>query len=714
MIEQKISTARVLCRAVRSALAALAVGPILLGTAAAPALAQSPNQATSATASEIVVTGNPLGSGLFELVTPVSSLSGSALDLRRASTLGETLSQELGVSSTYFGPSSSRPVIRGLDGDRIRLLQNGNPIVDASSLSFDHAVATDPLVAERIEVVRGPAALLYGGNAIGGVVNTIDNRIPTEPIRRVQGRAEGRLGSADQERSAAAVVEAGNGQVAVHADAYFRDHHDVRIPGYARSARLRGTDDPIDPQPRNRLPNSFNRGEGGALGGSLTWDKGYAGLSVSSLSSSYGTPAEEDVKIDMKKDAVGFASEVRQVSPQIESLKFQLNHSRYEHQEKDKTSNAVNTTFRHSGYEGRAELRHAPLAGFAGVVGLQFNALDFSALGDEAFVPGSRSNSHALFLFEEYRVNHWRLNFGLRSENNRVRSQGDDPAGGSSRFGDARTRSFAARSAAAGALYSFSPNWSVAGNYAYTERAPTSYELFANGPHAATGTYEVGNPDFAKERSHAIDLALRHRSGPNRWSIGVFQKRFSNYLLLAPTGQNRAADGSVEDPATPGISTSGEAADLPEYEYRQVPALFRGFEAGGRWRALSSGGTLDFDAKVDTVRAVQTDTREALPRIPPVRVTLGALYQSGGWYVRGELQRSQGQTRTASNESATSGYTLANAFVGYRLRSQGTQWELFLRANNLFDVEARNHVSLIKDVAPLPGRNVVLGVRANF
>lgn len=685
----------------------------------APLLLYAPIAAAQSTARpaetrDIVVTGNPLGSGLFEMVSPSTQLSGRELDLRRTSSLGETLSSEIGVSSTYFGPNASRPVIRGLDGDRIRLLQNGSGIVDASSLSFDHATAVDPIVAERIEVLRGPAALLYGGNAIGGVVNVLDNRIPTRAIREPQGRGEFRIGSVDRERSGAVVVEAGTGNFALHADAYRRNNRDLAIPDFARSSRQRALDDPALEQPRGRLPNSFNQSEGGAIGGSLTWDRGYAGLSYSNTRSSYGTPAEEGVKIDLRKDTITFASEIRQVSPWIETIKFQFNHSDYEHQEKDKDSGTVNTTFKHRGYEGRAELRHAPIGGFSGVLGTQFSTLNFSALGDEAFVPGSRSQSTAVFLFEEYRQQNWRVNFGIRSEQSRVRSEGDDANSLLGRFGAPQSRNFNAQSASLGGLYSLTPNWSLAGNYAYTERTPTSYELFANGPHAATGTFEVGNPDFAKERSHAFDLALRHRAGANQWSIGVFQKRFSNYLLLAPTGQTRSADGSYEDPNTPGLSTSGEAADLPEYQYRQVPALFRGVELGGRWRAMEQGGTLDFDAKLDTVRAIQSDTREALPRIPPVRLSLGALYQTGAWYFRGELQRVGAQARVADNELPTDGYTLANAFVSYRIKAGASAWEIFFRGNNLFNVEARNHVSLIKDIAPLAGRGLMFGVRANF
>jgi iron complex outermembrane receptor protein len=238
-----------------------------------------------------VVTGNPLGSELFDLAPPVSVLQGQDLLLRRRSTLGETLDGLPGVSSTYFGPNASRPVIRGLDGDRIRILQNGAGVLDASSLSFDHAVSVDPLVIERAEVVRGPAALLYGGTAVGGVVNVIDNRIPQAQLDGPSGRAEARYGGAEREKAAAGVFELGHGNFAVHADAYQRRTDDLRIKGPNVSARLQAQD-PTLPVTQGTLPNSAARSEGGGLGASYVWAKGHLGLSYSGFDTRYGTVAE--------------------------------------------------------------------------------------------------------------------------------------------------------------------------------------------------------------------------------------------------------------------------------------------------------------------------------------------------------------------------------------------------------------------------------------
>lgn len=680
---------------------------------AGTASAQSPVQG-SAELPPVIVTGNPLGSGLFELVTPVDSLSGQALNARRASTLGETLANEPGVSSTLFGPNASRPIIRGLDGDRIRLMQNGVGSVDASSLSFDHATTIEPLVADRLEIVRGPAALLYGGNAIGGVVNAIDNRIPTRPIDGATGRGELRAGSADSERAGVAVLEGGNGSFAVHADGYRRNTEDVRIPGFARSARQRALDDPSVEQPDGRLPNTYSRSEGGSLGASMTWDKGYVGLSVGSLRSEYGTPAEDTVKIDMRKDTFDLAGESRGLSGFVRGVKYRLSQTDYEHQEKQKDTGEVNTTFKSRGYEGRVEVTHAPIGPLNGAIGLQFGSLDFSALGAEAFVPSTRTNTSALFIYEEFARSNWKISFGGRLDNVSIDSSGDTAESGG-RFGGADRRTFNARSASVGGVYNLAPSFALVGNIAVTQRAPTNYELFANGPHAATGSYEVGNRDFDLERSTAFDLALRHKSGANAFSVGVYRTQFQNYIALVPTGRSRAETGALEDPATPGVTLDGDAADLPEYQFQQIRALFQGMEAQGRWRLGQFGGPLDLEAKADYVRATNRDTGEPIPRIPPMRFSAALVWQAGSFYTRGEVLHARAHTRTAENELPTDSYTLVNVYLSHRIRSNSrTTWELFLRGTNLLNAEARYSTSVLKDIAPVAGRGLLVGVRAFF
>lgn len=663
------------------------------------------------------MTANPLGSELFELVPLVLVLGGRDLTLRRESTLGETISSMPGVSSTYFGPNSSRPVIRGLDADRIRILENGVGMLDASSLSNDHAVAADPLVVDRIEVVRGPAALLYGGSAVGGVVNLLDNRIPKARLSGVSGRVEPRYGGPDDERSGAAVLEAGNGRFALHADIYARRTDDLRIPAFARSSRQRALDDPDRVQPTGTLPNSTAKSEGGALGGSLTWDKGYLGLSYSGHNSNYGTVAEPDVKIDLKSDRLDFGGEARDLQGLIQSVKFKFGHTDYKHNELD--AGVIATTFESKGYDTRIEATHRKLGPFNGAFGLQLTNFDFSALGAEAFVPSTKTDSKALFLYEEAPFGNFKLTLGGRAERAKVRSQGggpEDPATGLPRFDPSQERSFTTRSGAMGGLYSFTRDVVLALNLSHTERAPTYYELFANGPHAATGAFEVGSTTLAKERSNAIDLALRVRSGPHSGSVGVYHTRFKNFVGVFGTGNARGADGELNpvDADGDGVADASGEEILPEFQFRAVPAVFRGMEGQGRVRVLDKVGTLDLDLRADYVRATNRDTNEPLPRIPPMRFGFGFDYRFERFGARLDVLHARRQNRVAANELPTDSYTLVTAYLTYRIPVGPTNWEAFLKANNLFDREARNHVSFLKDIAPLPGRGVLVGVRGTF
>lgn len=720
-----------------AALAFGAAAPLSLFLCAPPANAQTPSAPALET---VVVTANPLGSGLFGIAQPVGVLDGALLDARRAASLGETLSGEPGVSATAFGPNASRPVIRGLDADRIRLLQNGATSLDASSLSYDHAVAIEPLVAERIEIVRGPAALLYGGSALGGAVNVIDNRIPGAPIEGVSGRAELRYGGAARERAGVALLEGGNGRIAWHADAYRRSTDDLRIPGFARSARQRELDAAADPpaeQPRDRLPNTASRSEGGALGAAWTWASGHAGVSFGSLRSDYGTPAEEDVSIRMRKDSVDFSSELRELPGLVKTLRLRASHADYHHDEVERADGEVHARFENRGHELRVEAVHADLGPLKGMLGLQHGSSSFSAQGHEAFLPRTRSRTTALFVHEELARPGWKLGFGARLEQGRIASAGGGVDGHGSdghedhghddhdhdghdahadedRFGPALSRRFSARSLSSGLILDLAPGLALAANASYTERMPTHYELFSNGPHAATGTWEIGDPSLDKERSGSLELALRYRSGPNRASLGIWQTRFSNYLQLSGTGRLRGEDGSLEDPATPGVTTTGEAAELPEYVYRQVPATFRGLELQLARRLLERAGTLDLELKADRVQAFDRGTGRPLPRIAPLRYGAALVWRSGPLLLRGEAMRVAAQRRVADGELPTDAYTMVDAYASWRVRDGRVAWDLFARGSNLLNAEARSHSSLIKDIAPLGGRSLLVGMRATF
>lgn len=645
------------------------------------------------TAAAVVVTANPLGSDLFDMASPVSVMDERELMLHRGSTLGETVGQLPGVSSTSFGPNASRPVIRGLDGDRVRIMNNGGASIDASSLSFDHAVTIDPLAVERIEVVRGPAALLYGGSAIGGVVNTIDNRIPVSSVSRPTGRIEGALGGADSQRALSALFEVGHNGLNLHADGFTRRSSDLRMPDW------RGP---------SRLANSAADTDGASLGSSYTWADGYLGVSWASYNSLYGTVAEPGVSIDMQSSRLDAAGELRNLGGWLNSAKFRIGHTDYKHTELDEGTPA--TRFKNRGTDGRVELTHARTAGFIGAFGAQFDDTDFSALGDEAFVPEAKTRTRAVFVFEETDIERFKLNFGGRIEHSELDSEGG------ARFGAPQSRQFNAGSASAGAVYSFSEQLSLATSLAHTERAPTYYELFANGPHAATGNYEVGSTDVDKEKSNSLDVQLRLRHGPHSATLGVFHSRFQNFIALGGSGRMRGADGEIDplDANGDGVADGSGEDILPEFSFHGVPASFSGLEAQGRFLLHEGAGKTHLETRFDYVRAKNRDTGSPLPRITPMRLTLALEYQTDALGARLEMVNALRQHRTDDAESETAGYTLLNAALNYRLSTGPMSWDAYLRANNLFDRLARNHVSFLKDMAPFAGRGVMAGLRASF
>ncbi|BBN57053.1 hypothetical protein TRE132_51780 [Pseudomonas chlororaphis subsp. aurantiaca] len=642
-----------------------------------------------------VITANPLGSQ--QTAAPSTVLEGDELTLQQQGSLGETLNKQPGVSSSYFGPGASRPIIRGLDGDRIRLLRNGVGALDASSLSYDHAVPLDPVNVERIEIVRGPAALLYGGSAIGGVVNTFDNRIPTEAIEGIHGAGELRYGGADTTRSSAGKLEAGNGTFALHLDANSRQFNDLKIPGYARSHHAPPSED--GDGKKGRLGNSDGRQDGGAIGGSYTWDDGYAGLSYSNYDSNYGSPAEEDVRIRMKQDHYAFASELRNLDGPFSSLKFDAGYTDYEHREIE--GGETGTIFKNKGYEARVEARHQPLGPLNGVIGTQVSRSEFSALGEEAFVPQTDTDSAALFILEELQATErLKLSLGGRLEHTRV----DPDSKGNERFSQAdSSSSFTAGSLSSGAVYTLTPIWSVAATLGYTERAPTFYELYANGAHVATGTYEVGDANLSKEKAVSSDLALRFDNGTHKGSVGVFYSHFSNYIGLLGSGRTLNDEGEED------------AGGMPEYTYSGVRARFAGIEAQDHWKLGESAyGKFALELSGDYTRAKNLDNGEALPRIAPLRLNSGLLWELDRWQARIDVEHAASQRRVPDNESGTDGYTTLGASAGYHFDIGSSQWLAFVKGENLTNQTVRYASSILRDIAPAQGRSIEVGLRTTF
>lgn len=640
---------------------------------------------------KVVVTGNPLKSQV--LAQPSDSLGGDQLVLTRAANLGDTLQGLAGVAATNFGPNASRPSIRGLDGDRVRILNNSGASVDASNLSFDHGVAIDPLVIDKVEVLRGAAALLYGGNAVGGVVNTLDNRIPRTLIDGLSGAAEVRLGGAANDRSGAVVLDGGAGRPNAgwgwHADLSGRDADDQRAPRFSSP-----TDD--GSESRTTVRNSASHNHSAALGSSIFFNGGFAGVSVDDFRTTYGTTVEDAAKIKMKRQRVATAGEWNDETGPVRRLSWQLSRNRYEHSEIE--DGAVGTTFKSTGTDGRVELTHAPLGALNGVVGVQWETLDFSALGAEAFVPSTRTHNVGLFVLEQMKLGDAVLSAGARHEQVRVDSAGDtDDSDG--RFGTPSQRRFSPTSLALSAVYPLASGWSVSANLNRTQRAPAYYELFANGLHLATDAYERGDATLGLERSRGADFGLKWEGERSHAHVNVYETRFSNYIALQANGET--------------VHDDEEGKDLPVFVFHSVPARLRGIEFEGRWQAMSWLALL---GQFDAVHGENTQTGEPLPRLAPRRAMLGLEGSHGEWSGRLEWRLAARQDRVDAFDTPTPGYGTVNLNIARQLKLDRFDGLWYLRLNNLGNKLAYNATAVptIRDLSPQAGRSASTGLQIRF
>ena len=676
----------------------------------------APKPAT-VTLKDVTITGNPLGA--TDLISPAAAYSGQGLLLRSQSTLGETLDGTPGVSSTYFGPNASRPVIRGLDGDRIRILQNSGASLDASGLSFDHAVPSDPISMERIEVLRGPGALLYGGNAVGGVVNVIDNRIPREALFDAKGGVAGKLdfgiGSVNAEKRAGLLLETGTDRYALHVDVFGRQTEDVSVPIDLACTKA------TSPAVQRKICNSAATASGGALGGAVFFNQGFVGLSVSDFRTNYGTVAEDKVTIDMRTRRYALEGEIRGLGGFLQSVKAQASRTDYQHTEFE--GSQTGTIFKNDGSDLRLQARQAKLGALEGVVGVQLDESQFSADGAEAFAPYSRTRQSALFALEELSTSWGKLSFGARVESVNVESKGNPQV---ARFIPA-SRSFSPTSYAFGALWNVASQWQLTGNLSYSERAPKDYELFADGPHVATNAYEVGNASFSKEQSTNLDIGVKWARGANNFGISAFVNQFNNYIALDATGLLRDSYGnggagvSVTDSGNgdnTSLESGGAAGILPEFAYSQVGARFTGLEASGNIRLLEGRQTLDLALNADLVRATNTTTGQNLPRIAPARVGAALAWSQGAWGAGFAINHVAAQNDVAPGQPITAAYTLLNASLRYQQKLGASTLLWFAKIDNLSDVLAYSSTSILTQTAPgkapLPGRSLKLGLQASF
>lgn len=668
----------------------------------------------------------------LDLLAGSSVVSGDELVRDIRGQIGDTLTRVPGVSATSFSPGASRPVLRGFQGERVRVLTDGLGSLDVSNTSADHAVTIDPLTAERIEVLRGPAVLLFGSQAIGGAVNVIDRRIPrVVPENGFHVDAIGTYGSAADERSGGAAADfALTPQIVVHVDGSYRKTDDLRTGGYILSAPLRAEQLAIAAEEteeghaeeaaeatalanqRGRLPNSGT--ETYTLGGgvALINDGGSLGFSVGYYDTKYGVPerpaaghdhggGEEEeghggVTIGMKQWRADMRGEVNVGGGFLDKIRVRAGYADYEHTEFEGAE--VGTVFNSEAFEGRLELVQADRGGWRGVIGFQGLTRNFSAVGEEAFVPPNTTDQYGLFALQEVNLGKLGIEFAGRYEHTNVRSDavriGPDEDAPLARV----DRSFNAFSGAVGLSYAVAPEVKIGINGSRAVRAPSGEELFSNGPHVATQAYEIGNPDFALEKSWGLELYARGRAGPVRFQISGYANWFDNYIYETDTG-TRFDNGEF---------------DLPIFQYLQSDARYYGIEGELSATLLRRGAfSLAGNLVADYVNAELGDG-SPVPRIPPFRVLAGLDASQGQFGGRVEVEHVTRQSQIAAFETETPAFTLVNASLTWHPFGEKRETALILSANNLFDVEARRHASFTKDFVPLAGRDIRVAARVSF
>ena len=665
---------------------------------------------------DIVVTG-VLPTARQDMLSGVAVLEGAELTQKLRPSIGETLARTPGVSATSFGPSASRPVLRGLQGERVRVLTDGIGSIDVSNTSVDHATVVNPLLADRIEVLRGPQSLLYGSAAIGGVVNVLDKRIPTEvPDEPVHIGAIATYGSAANERSVAGSVDVPvTEHLVVHADGSYLKSGNVRIGGYALTPELRAqalessllpadpdAEEPIDfaanAAVRGKLPNTASETWTAGAGVAYIADGGSLGLSYSHYDSLYGVPIrfatepgqeQEGPRLSLLQNRIDARAEVNANGGLIDKVKLRFGYANYRHFELEETGE-VGTAFYNKGMEGRLELTQAKRGVWSGATGGQFFIRDFNVVGEEAFLPKNSTEQWGLFTLQQLDFDRLKIEAGARLEHT---SLGAHPLLDQPQFfgGD---RSFDAFSASAGASYRFAGDWRFGVNVSRTERAPAAEELFANGPHAGTEAFEIGNPNFTLEKAVSAEAVLRGGGQGYTFEASAYHTWFSNFIYEDQTG-------ALED-------------GLPVYQFRQADTRYYGFEVQGSLTLAKFGDAeIKADALADYTHARIADVGAA-PRIPPLRLLGGLGVTSPKIDVRGEVEWVDKQTRISGFETPTDGYTMVNAELNFRPWGNDRPLSFAVSANNIFDVDARRHASFLKDYAPLAGRDIRVTARVNF
>ncbi len=733
---------------------------------------QAPESHTERTELEkVVVSALPIARSKLDSAQPIDVLFGEELDDRRGMTLGETLMKQPGVHSTSYGPGAGRPVIRGLGGGRVQVLEDSLPAVDVSAQSDDHAVSVEPMLIDRVEILRGPATLLFGSGAVGGVVNVIDGRIPDAvPAEPLEGRFELRGNTVADERTGVLRLDGGSGNWAWNVSGTWRDADDYEIPGVAEAGHAEDDGHDHDDD-AGILPNSFVESRSGSAGLSWIGSRGFFGVSLKQYETEYGIPAphahgdeeehdddhghdafryallseddhdheeehgheDEDVYIDLEQTRWDAKGALNEPLPGFIRATLRASYSDYTHAERavggddgdehdegghdegehedehEHAGDHAHTVFDVEAWNARLELEHRPVAGWRGALGFQFENEELSAMGEEAYVPDGDTRSWALFALEELETGPLTWTLGGRVERNEIEvdeliehldpDHEDDHGDAGDDHDDhdqhaPLSRSFTTVSGSAGVLWRIDQRWQTSLNYSYAERAPSQADLYANGPHAATFTFERGDADLEEEVTNGLDFIVHRHGEAFDLEVSLFYNSIDDFIYLDETGE--------------------EMDGLPLRVTRQQDATFYGGELLGVWHLpRSAAGHFDLRLGYDWVRG-ELDSGENLPRISPARYLAGVDWHRGDFRGSLDYQHVTEADHLAPNETPTDGYDMLDLNVSYFFALGGADLEAFAKLSNLLDEEARVHTSYLKNFAPLPGRNVGFGLRGRF
>ncbi|MFQ6372212.1 TonB-dependent receptor [Shewanella sp. YIC-542] len=655
----------------------------------------------------IVVTASPLGRSALESSTPVTVLSDDQLKLNTEPTLGDTLDKLPGVQASHFGAGASRPIIRGMDGPRVKVLENGLSVGDASTVSADHAVTAEAAAAQQIEILRGPGTLLYGNGAIGGVVNVVDKRSQEQAVERFNGNVGARYDSGNDGKTLNADLNGGNGQFNWHVDGTRRRTNDYDIPGNAIAA---------DASSHGTVANSQLELDEYAASVGYTADKGFISVSGARTESNYGIPGRgepdaPDITIDLKKTAWQLHGGLLDPFAGFSRIRLDAGYTDYQHGEQE--NGDADTFFYNKQKEARLTLNNNPWGEWQGALGLHASYRDFSVDGEEQLTPNSTTKTLAAFIVQERKINDFRIELGARVEDYRL---SPDAMALETRAGETEYQpqevSDVNTTLSAGLVWDFHPAYNLSVALTRAERSATAEELYSYGPHDATQSFELGSEfriengqivvnagDADKEIANNIDVTLRKLEGSWTGALSMAYNRVNNFFYEANTGMV-AAD----------LINGDEEGDLPVYQYAQADAELYSVEAQAN---IPLTELLSLDLFSDYTRGKLVDGGN-LPRISPLRFGSTLNFDRDQWHADVGMIAYSRQKDVAANETESTGYALVNAAITYRLFTDNGDMLVYLKGNNLTNQQARPHTSLLKDYAPLMGRNIMLGVNYTF